>query len=65
MASFNVYAKTVEILPDDSDSVQLTAGGVDLSDLLHNFSVEEVIDSMDFDRVHGYIIEKLNEDLDD
>ncbi len=65
MSSFNVYARTVDILPDSSDSVQLTAGGVDLSELLSNFSVEEVIDSMDFERVHGYITEKMNEDLDD
>lgn len=35
--------------------------GAALIDILSNYPAEDVLDELDFDRIHNYVIRKLNE----
>lgn len=50
-----VYADKARIEPDDSKSVLVYMNGVDLSDVLGQYNVQDILDMLDFSDVASYV----------
>lgn len=61
MTSINVYAQGIKIQHQPS-SIYVTLTGVEIGDVLSEFSEKDILDHMDFESVVAYVVERQKDD---
>ena len=56
-----VYAKRVYSHPEDIESLRVSLDGVNIDDVLAEFNVKDILDSLDFSDIAQYVSENNKE----
>lgn len=59
--SFSIHAEGVSV---DTETSMATVRGFSLGELIGEFSAEEILQELDFDDIHDYVIKELSEKED-
>lgn len=60
MKDLQVYSKRVIVEPDSADSNLVTLEGIDLGEVVTQFTIAEILDNMELSDVHDYVQKRLN-----
>ena len=60
--TIQIYATNVDIDPSGMDSVLVTLEGVDVSNVVSEFTTSDVLDSLDFSDVSDFYIARMKDE---
>lgn len=64
MNTISIYADNVKV-EAQKDTQNVTLTGIDVSQVVHELDVEEVLDSIDFSTVMEYVTTRQEEEIDE